>query len=931
MFAGREKRSGPSLIFSLFLLLLYMALPRPFLLADDDASVSGRVLDAEGLPLAGTTVRIIDSLGMIRSFLSDAEGRFRLTGLPPGTGTLSLEKEGYHPLVQENLSLDPGQSLTVFARLVPSDLPEPSSCRLLRLDYFHCTYQTVLDPQRLFEYPSAHNVWSLVENQDLSATTNRIDVGGLWGTIPALFSARGGTSWTQTTYLLNGMDVTDPYQTGLPLFYPDFFALSATRLVNASPPPRALTPGGQFHLLTERGTVEPHGAASLFFIHDLLQSRNISPALRKEGLSESHAFNHSLEGNFRIGGPLVPEKLRYFTSFTASRISRNIADFAEDDRSSVISGLVGLTWKSERNTLDLLWTGQNVTHPSFGADRNVPFAATSNRKDLYQVVQALWRTRRSQAHRLNAGVTLAVGKINSDFQEASRLPFGEDVFRHTPRHSAPRAWESTRTLLTFLLEGEVLSPSGRRLVHRLQYGFQLQSAGASTSEKIRESLHLRFSGDLPLEVVKFNTPAQHREAALHAGLYLQDTIRFRSFFSLYLGLHLAWSKGWVPGLAPAERPVGIDWFNLSPRLGCIIPLSGDKRTAIKISAGRYYFTLPLHYLTYGNPGASGGLVHRWEDGNGDGLFQPEEQGILLRREGPFYAAVDPELRRPYTDELAASLEKTFGTSWHLSFGLFARETRRLVETVNTGVPFSAYTPGDFFDIGDDRIAGTHDDLAFIVYDQDPESLGRDFYLLTNQGPENRISKYYGADFTLVKKAGETFTFFLSLTATSATATTNPGNTHRENDEGVIGSLYDNPNTLINARGRVAFDRAYTGRVGFLYRGPWGIRAGCIIKYYDGQPFARKIIVTGKTQGPFIIQAHPRGVARYEYNRTVDLRLEKSIPLRRGEIRIILDGFNVLNRGLATEENEWTGPEFPLRYATEIQSPRVFRLGLVYAF
>jgi hypothetical protein len=46
---------------------------------------------------------------------------------------------------------------------------------------------------------------------------------------------------------------------------------------------------------------------------------------------------------------------------------------------------------------------------------------------------------------------------------------------------------------------------------------------------------------------------------------------------------------------------------------------------------------------------------------------------------------------------------------------------------------------------------------------------------------------------------------------------------------------------------------------------------------------------------------------------------------------MLDGFNIMNRNLATEENEWTGPEYPERFATEIQSPRIFRLGLAYEF
>ena len=48
-----------------------------------------------------------------------------------------------------------------------------------------------------------------------------------------------------------------------------------------------------------------------------------------------------------------------------------------------------------------------------------------------------------------------------------------------------------------------------------------------------------------------------------------------------------------------------------------------------------------------------------------------------------------------------------------------------------------------------------------------------------------------------------------MTATRAFQTNGPGNTAWENDEGMIGPLYDNPNAGINAQGRPRFDRAYT--------------------------------------------------------------------------------------------------------------------------
>ncbi len=100
----------------------------------------------------------------------------------------------------------------------------------------------------------------------------------------------------------------------------------------------------------------------------------------------------------------------------------------------------------------------------------------------------------------------------------------------------------------------------------------------------------------------------------------------------------------------------------------------------------------------------------------------------------------------------------------------------------------------------------------------------------------------------------------------------------------------------------------------------------VARYYDGQPFTRMIVVEGLAQGPVMIQAHPRGVARYEFNMTVDLRLEKYFRMSFGTIRLMADVFNLFNQNLSTSESEWTRPEFPLRYATDIQSPRTFRLG-----
>ncbi|UCC41762.1 MAG: carboxypeptidase regulatory-like domain-containing protein [Candidatus Aminicenantes bacterium] len=910
--------------------------------AEDYGNLRGLIVDKDRNPLQDVKVFIIEKERNLEKILtSDSSGSFLLCGLPLGHYTIHFELEGYQTFTQENISFEPSQTLNLRVVLtVKEDKEMPRSEQLL-LDYTNCFSQTILDESQIHESPSAHNVWSLVENQDLSATTNRIDVGGLWGSIPALFSSRGGCSWTQNIYLLNALDVTDPYWTGMPLFYPDFYSLRFTQLINAGLPPQSLSPGSYFNLLTREGGAQQHGGDSFFFTHKNFQSSNVSPSLEKEGIFESHSFNHLAEGNFHLSGPIIPKKLFYFSSLSTSHISRNLADYEKDDKSSIYSGFLSLKYHYAESIFRFIWTGQIITHSSFGAGRHVPFSSTSDRKDTYNVFQAIWDSRIQENHSLKIGLCFAQGDLRSDFQDGFNEQHGSEILQNIPSGAAPLAYRDKRNSLTLLIRGDSLARSFFKAWHRFQYGLKIQHCFSSSHKEILDNLHLRYFESNPLEIIKYNTPVDHGERALHVNLFAQDSLTFSNFISFYLGFNLAASLGWTPQKPSSsfkEEDFGfsrekgkINWLNISPRIGFVLPLTRSKSLALKVSAARYYFTLPLVYLTYGNPNALGGLAYSWNDENEDGQYQEGEAGRLLRREGPFFSTIDADLKRPYSDEYTISLVHYFGSNWYLSVGGFYREYRNLVETFNTGVPLSAYNPLEIFDIGDDRVANTNDDLSFIAYNQKEETLGQDFFILTNHEPGKRRSRYHGFDITVIKKYSSGFSFFFSFTATSAVGKTSPGNTEWENDDGVIGSLYDNPNTLINAKGRTRFDRAYTGRAGFNYLAPFNIRVGCVIKYYDGQPFSRKIIVRGMNQGPFFIQAHARGVSRYEYNRTVDIRLERSVDLGKAKLRIILDGFNILNRGLATEENEWTGPEYPLRFATEIQSPRVFRLGLSYEF
>jgi hypothetical protein len=920
-------------------LVLFTILPGLPAGAEDFGLIQGKTLMPDGTAISDVAILISSEDNDFRvTFTSDISGSFVLTGLIAGSYSIRFESAGYHPTVQTNVYVLPSQSLFIKTVLTREESKDLSFSEVIRTDFNQNLQQTILDRINLSVLPSAHNVWALLENQDLSATSNRIDVGGLWNNIPAVFSARGGGSWTQTSYYLNGFDMTDPYHTGIPLFYPDYYALGYTQLYNAGHPPYILTPGGQFNLITQAERSTFHGGISAFYTQRSLQASNISPKLEEEGIFEAHTFDYLLDGNLYLTGPLIKDKLSFFVSVSANDLSRDMAEFDEMDKSSLLSGLVSLRYNFNQNFIRVLWTGQKISYASYGANRKIPFFSTSNRKDAYDVFQAFWNARIHNRHFFKVGFNYVYGHIQSDLQEDALGPHLVEIFKRIPSGPAALAYKDTRKTIAFQARGDSIFEDLFLGDHRFQYGLQLQKSQSRSQKSIQENMHLHFYENDPLEIVKFNTPVEHDETSLQFNFYIQDTLTFSSLLSLYIGLNFDYSRGWIPGNgqdSPSQvvssKESRVQWFSMAPRLGIIIPLSPSKQSTLKISFARYYFRLPLNYLTYGNPGALGGMVYEWNDRNNDGRFQENETGKLLRREGPLYSSIDPDLERPYTNEYAIVFNSAFGSDWIFSLGGFYRGTKNQVKTLNIGVPFSSYDSQYILDLGDDSIPKTEDDQIFTVYNQWVDTFGQDFFLLTNHPDDPRVSHYFGVDLNLIKRFGPTFTFFLSMTATQAEGSSNPGNTEWENDDGVIGTLYDNPNTLINTKGRLRFDRAYTIRIGLYYLAPYDINLGCIIKYYDGQPFSRKIIVDDFNQGPFYIQAHSRGAVRYEFSLTLDLRIEKAFPIGSSKLRLILDGFNILNSGLATEENQWTGPEFKLRYATEIQSPRVFRLGLAFEF
>ena len=98
--------------------------------------------------------------------------------------------------------------------------------------------------------------------------------------------------------------------------------------------PKLLLQAGSLDLIPKRGGSKFSGEFSGFYSDKALASSNITPALIKEGIRDADFLNAFREGNFQLSGPLIPEKLFFYTSWTGFNLSRHIAGYPQEDKAS---------------------------------------------------------------------------------------------------------------------------------------------------------------------------------------------------------------------------------------------------------------------------------------------------------------------------------------------------------------------------------------------------------------------------------------------------------------------------------------------------------------------------------------------------------------------------------------------------------------------
>jgi hypothetical protein len=897
--------------------LAITSLPSSAMAQVQTGSILVRVTDEQGAAMPGVAIAI-SSPALVAGTMSGVTnegGAYRFPSLPPGTYSVKVELQGFQTVIRENMAVLVGQTTPLDLSMKVATVAETITVTGASpvIDTTSANVNVNLSEQLLQATPGGRDIWSLVEYKVPSLLITRPDVGGTSGGLQGVYSARGTPSQQNSQYL-NGINVGDPSAIGAAGFYYDFDAFEEIQVSTGAHDITVPTSGVFLNMLTKSGGEQWRGRTTFAWLGDATQSQNINDNLLRFGFRpETNAVDFVSDINVSAGGPVLARKLRVFGSFRDWRVHVNVpAAFSSLvlDKTDITSGLVNATYQmNDSNRLTGLYSKQYYKKPHrflTSPTTLLEELSTSNEDDVFDVYQVLWNSVLTRSLFLDA--RLGLNKIlfptyqngtDQTLQDTATSirtrNFNTDVERFRDRYQA-------NTTFQYYLD-EALG--GR---HEFKFGFDHAHAPVFNRTRRVDDLELTYSSATgrSQNVTLFATPFFTRTAADVTALYFQDSYAISRLtltgavrwerLEWYLPAQESPASRWFPNLVrtfPEVRDV-VNWKTLGPRFSATYDLFGNGRTALKASAGRYYYIIsadgaPINQV---NPNSNYQELYTWNDFNGDLRFQDGEQSGTPVVQSGTTTSISPDFERPWTDEYTASVDHELLPTLRLSAVFTYRREDNPLATMNPANPYAS-TLSSRPDAGRDGVPGTGDDTTFQYFDRLAPT---NQTVITND--PTALQTYKGLEITATKRMSDRWQVLAGYTYSQMRVS------------GL--SVNINPNSLLNVNGIL------TGQVGvnntptFAVNGQltdrphqFKLTGTYVLPFYDvglaanlnaqsGIAVTRQLTTTLSVGGTTTVNVEEPGSARLPTRTAMDLRVFKTARFGTRELEGAVDFNNIFN-------------------------------------
>lgn len=633
-------------------------------------SIGGTITDSTGAVLPGVTIEVRSPalIEQVRTAVSDGAGEYLIIALEPGVYTTTFTLPGFNTLVRDDFELVGEVTANVDAVLQVGSVDETITVSGTApvVDIQNVTQQAVMTREVIDAIPTgkAFNNFGVLVPGMTTGTTYGVgqDVGGQSGQSHQDMAIHGGVANDQRIQV-DGLDITAFTVNSASAVWVSDGNFEEVQVDHSVISAEHELGGVRFNMIPRSGGNNFSSRTFTNFGLQSLQSNNITPELTAAGLPEPNRLKELWSINPSIGGPIVRDKLWFFGGYTR-QIADSYVAFYEDvdpnaavyapsdnqafDDQSVHDAALRLTWQaSARDKLQLFVNDNSNIHGHLlvgtALSINVmPSAAVRQHVDS-RTIQGTWTSAINNRLLLEVGV----GTIPNDQQYLPQLNVDEtlpgvvEIFGDTTASRGMASWYLGRK--DWLKHEENVNARGALSyvtgTHSAKFGFttQIGSDLARQGGHQFQGRNINFMGS-PIQAQFSTYPVEagltqtvwDRNYMRSYGLYAQDQWSLDRL-SINAGLRFDYFRGGYPAHSMPETRWGAassfpgadvaTWKDLSPRLGVVYDLTGDGKTALKVTANRYVDGVGTNFARGINPALQNTTVSRtWFDGLGSAVF-----------------------------------------------------------------------------------------------------------------------------------------------------------------------------------------------------------------------------------------------------------------------------------------------------------------------
>src|SRR5437773_3982309 len=282
-------------------------------------SATGLVTDPSGAVVPRAKVSLTDvGKGYTFQTSTDAAGRYVLRGLPPSTYKLTVEIRGFRPYVQDGVTLDVNQNLTIDVRLqvgAETQAVEVTAAAPVLSSQDAVTGQE-LDRVLINDLPLLQR--SVFDLAYLSPGVHQVSGGVTGGGIANNFVSNGGRNAT-ADILIDGITTTNVEQESgiqIPLYTPSIDDVQEFKVQQSNFSAEIGFSGATvINMVTRSGTNSFHGSAYDFVRNNILTANDWFNDLSGLPLA---ARRRNVFGA-TVGGPIRKDKTFFFFDYEGTR------------------------------------------------------------------------------------------------------------------------------------------------------------------------------------------------------------------------------------------------------------------------------------------------------------------------------------------------------------------------------------------------------------------------------------------------------------------------------------------------------------------------------------------------------------------------------------------------------------------------------------